>query len=79
MTLEQCEKAFDKSDVIISKLKNEGTNTIGFGEMGISNTSSAALLMAYFTEIPISECVGAGTGLNSEGISKKQRILFASL
>ena len=61
MTLEQCEKAFNKSDAIISKLKNEGTNTIGFGEMGISNTSSASLLMAYFTETPISECVGSGT------------------
>ncbi|MDD7884892.1 nicotinate-nucleotide--dimethylbenzimidazole phosphoribosyltransferase [Flavivirga sp. 57AJ16] len=75
MTLTQCEKAFKKSGDIISKLKNEGTNTIGFGEMGIGNTSSAALLMAYFTEIPISECVGAGTGLNKEGIRKKQQIL----
>ncbi|GAA3598685.1 nicotinate-nucleotide--dimethylbenzimidazole phosphoribosyltransferase [Flavivirga amylovorans] len=75
MTLEQCEKAFNRSGNIITKLKSEGTNTIGFGEMGISNTSSAALLMAYFTETPISECVGAGTGLNNEGISKKQQIL----
>ncbi|MDO5977677.1 nicotinate-nucleotide--dimethylbenzimidazole phosphoribosyltransferase [Flavivirga spongiicola] len=75
MTLEQCEKAINKSGNIISKLKNEGTNTIGFGEMGISNTSSAALLMSYFTKMPISECVGAGTGLNKEGISKKQQIL----
>ncbi|GAA3653860.1 nicotinate-nucleotide--dimethylbenzimidazole phosphoribosyltransferase [Flavivirga jejuensis] len=75
MTLEQCNKAFNKSGDIISKLKKEGTNTIGFGEMGISNTSSATLLMAYFTEMPISACVGSGTGLNSEGISKKQHIL----
>lgn len=75
MTLKQCEKAFNTSAAIISKLKNEGTNTIGFGEMGISNTSSAALLMAYFTKTPISECVGSGTGLNSEGVSKKQHIL----
>ncbi|NMH86643.1 nicotinate-nucleotide--dimethylbenzimidazole phosphoribosyltransferase [Flavivirga algicola] len=75
MTLEQCEKAFFKGGDIISTLKDGGTNTIGFGEMGISNTSSAALLMAYFTKIPISDCVGAGTGLNNEGISKKQQIL----
>ncbi len=75
MTLEECKKAFSKGGDIISKLKNEGTNTIGFGEMGISNTSSASLLMTYFTEIPISSCIGSGTGLNSEGISKKQHIL----
>ncbi|MDO5969823.1 nicotinate-nucleotide--dimethylbenzimidazole phosphoribosyltransferase [Flavivirga aquimarina] len=75
MTLKQCEESFNKGSDIISKLKNEGTNTIGFGEMGISNTSSAALLMSYFTEIPISECVGSGTGLDNEGISRKQQIL----
>ncbi|WP_246041006.1 nicotinate-nucleotide--dimethylbenzimidazole phosphoribosyltransferase [Flavivirga rizhaonensis] len=75
MTLKQCEKAFNRSGNIIAKLKSEGTNTIGFGEMGISNTSSAALLMAYFTETPITECVGAGTGLNNEEISKKRQIL----
>ncbi|AUP80837.1 nicotinate-nucleotide--dimethylbenzimidazole phosphoribosyltransferase [Flavivirga eckloniae] len=75
MTLAQCERAFKEGGAIISQLKNEGTNTVGFGEMGISNTSSAALLMAYFTKTPIAECVGSGTGLDGEGISKKQDIL----
>lgn len=75
MTLAQCEDALKKADDIISKIQSEGCNTIGFGEMGISNTSSAALLMAHFTGIPIAECVGSGTGLNDEGIHKKIQIL----
>jgi len=75
MTLQQCQVAIEKSGNIINKIHSEGCNTIGFGEMGISNTSSAALLMAYFMNKPINECVGSGTGLNSEGIIKKSSIL----
>tara|TARA_R110002049_G_scaffold197740_1_gene367768 strand:+ start:1398 stop:2441 length:1044 start_codon:yes stop_codon:yes gene_type:complete len=75
MTLQQCQDAMKKSGDIISSIHSEGCNTIGFGEMGISNTSSASLLMAYFMNTPITECVGSGTGLNSEGISKKSSIL----
>ncbi len=75
MTQEQYQKALKKSGDIISKIHNEGCNTIGFGEMGISNTSSASLLMSYFTNTSIKDCVGSGTGLKDEGISKKAEIL----
>lgn len=75
MDLKDCEEALKRSAEIVSQLHAEGCNTIGFGEMGISNTSSAALLMAFFTESSVSSCVGSGTGLDEEGINKKCRIL----
>lgn len=75
MTLQQCQQAIDKAGEIVTNIHNNGCNTIGFGEMGISNTSSATLLMSYFTNTPIAECVGSGTGLNNDGISKKAHIL----
>ncbi|MBU2950045.1 nicotinate-nucleotide--dimethylbenzimidazole phosphoribosyltransferase [Tamlana agarivorans] len=75
MTQAQCADAFTKAGAIVEELQKEGCNTIGFGEMGISNTSSAALLMSYFTKTPIEDCVGSGTGLDPEGISKKAKIL----
>lgn len=75
MTEEQCLEALQKSGDLISNLYDKGCNTIGFGEMGISNTSSAALLMAYFLNLPIKDCVGSGTGLDSEGINLKTLIL----
>ena len=75
MTIEQCQHAINRAGDIIANSHNEGCNTIGFGEMGIGNTSSASLLMAYFTNTPISDCVGSGTGLDTEGISKKAQIL----
>ena len=48
---------------------------IGFGEMGIGNSSSAALLMSYFTKINITECVGKGTGVQGEALRAKKNIL----
>jgi nicotinate-nucleotide--dimethylbenzimidazole phosphoribosyltransferase len=56
-----------------------GTNVIGFGEMGIANTSSAACLMSRLCGVPIDECVGRGTGLDDAGLAKKRDVLAAAL
>ncbi len=75
MATKQFELALETGKKIIRKIYSEGTNIVGFGEMGIGNTSSASLLMSYFTNTPIEECVGKGTGLNDEGVVKKAEIL----
>jgi nicotinate-nucleotide--dimethylbenzimidazole phosphoribosyltransferase len=46
-------------------------NVVAFGEMGIGNTSSAALILSLFTPIPIEDCAGRGTGLTDEQMKKK--------
>ena len=46
-------------------------NVVAFGEMGIGNTSSAALILSMFTPIPIEDCAGRGTGLTDEQMKKK--------
>jgi nicotinate-nucleotide--dimethylbenzimidazole phosphoribosyltransferase len=56
-----------------------GTNVIGFGEMGIANTSAAACLMSRLCDVPIDECVGRGTGLDDAGLAKKRDVLAAAL
>jgi len=56
-----------------------GTNVIGFGEMGIANTSSAACLMSRLCGVPIDECVGRGTGLDDAGLAKKRNVLASAL
>jgi nicotinate-nucleotide--dimethylbenzimidazole phosphoribosyltransferase len=50
-------------------------NVLGFGEMGIGNTTAAAALMHKLTGIPVADCVGAGTGLGAEGVLHKQRVI----
>jgi nicotinate-nucleotide--dimethylbenzimidazole phosphoribosyltransferase len=56
-----------------------GTNVIGFGEMGIANTSAAACLMSRLCRVPIDECVGRGTGLDNAGLAKKRNVLASAL
>ena len=56
-----------------------GTNVIGFGEMGIANTSSAACLMSRLCGVPVDDCVGRGTGLDNAGLVKKRNVLAAAL
>ncbi|WP_299441001.1 nicotinate-nucleotide--dimethylbenzimidazole phosphoribosyltransferase [uncultured Aquimarina sp.] len=75
MSIDQCNTAIDKGANIILETYQNRCNVVGFGEMGIGNSSAAALLMAHFTKIPITECVGAGTGVQGEAIKIKQTIL----
>lgn len=54
-------------------------NVIGFGEMGIGNTTAAAALMHKLTGVPVAQCVGAGTGLSADGVLHKQRVIEAAV
>ncbi|WP_250450586.1 nicotinate-nucleotide--dimethylbenzimidazole phosphoribosyltransferase [Caballeronia sp. ATUFL_M2_KS44] len=56
-----------------------GTNVIGFGEMGIANTSAAACLMSRLCALPIDDCVGRGTGLDDRGLAHKRDVLRRAL
>ncbi|SOE56947.1 nicotinate-nucleotide-dimethylbenzimidazole phosphoribosyltransferase [Burkholderia sp. D7] len=56
-----------------------GTNVIGFGEMGIANTSAAACLMSRICNVEIDACVGRGTGLDNAGLNRKRDVLAAAL
>lgn len=58
-----------------NQIINHNTNVIGFGEMGISNTSSAGLLMHFYTGIQIENCIGKGTGLDYNGLNRKIAVL----
>lgn len=79
MTELQCSSAIQKGADIVQDIYNAGCNVIGFGEMGIGNTSSAALIMSLLCKIPLEECIGRGTGLNDAGLEKKKGILQQAL
>lgn len=72
MTVDQCHTALKRGMDLVDGMDG---NVIGFGEMGIGNTTAAAALMHKLSGIPVEECVGAGTGLTSEGILHKQRVI----
>lgn len=75
MSRTECMQAIEQGSNIVNKLHSEGCNVIGFGEMGIGNTSSAALIMANVLNMPVAECAGNGTGQSSDGMKHKIHIL----
>ncbi|TAG26575.1 MAG: nicotinate-nucleotide--dimethylbenzimidazole phosphoribosyltransferase [Burkholderiales bacterium] len=50
-------------------------NVVAIGELGIGNTSSAALMMSLLTKIPVENCAGRGTGLTDEQMKTKLHAL----
>ena len=50
-------------------------DAVCFGEMGIGNTASAALLAHKATGLALEALVGRGTGLDDAGLARKRRLL----
>lgn len=73
----ECEAAMDAGRTLVDGVAHRGCNVVGFGEMGIGNTSSAALLMHRITGLPLAQCVGRGTGLDDTGLAHKLAVLEA--
>jgi nicotinate-nucleotide--dimethylbenzimidazole phosphoribosyltransferase len=76
MTQDECAAALAQGAALAAELPG---NVVGFGEMGIGNTTAAAALMHKLTGIPVTECVGAGTGLSPEGVLRKARVIEAAV
>jgi len=79
MTQAQCEQALTRGVDLANVEVATGCNVIGFGEMGIGNTSSASCLMSVLCGLPIEDCVGRGTGLDDAGLANKTNILKQAL
>jgi nicotinate-nucleotide--dimethylbenzimidazole phosphoribosyltransferase len=75
MMQNQCEQALTRGAALAMQEITAGCNVLGFGEMGIANTSSASCLMSVLCELAIEDCVGRGTGLDDAGLANKTEIL----
>lgn len=75
----ECRQCLERGAEIVRNVHATGCNVIGFGEMGIGNTSSAAVIMSSLLNIPIADCVGRGTGLNEAQLAAKIATLDAAL
>ncbi len=72
MTTTQCQMAMQHGMALVMELDG---NVIGFGEMGIGNTTSAAAIMHKLADVPVADCIGAGTGLSAQGVVHKGRVI----
>ncbi|MFD1467001.1 nicotinate-nucleotide--dimethylbenzimidazole phosphoribosyltransferase [Hymenobacter caeli] len=75
MTAAQCADALARGARLADERHAAGGNVLGVGEMGIGNTSAAAVLMHVLTNRPLAACVGRGTGLDATGLARKLAVL----
>ncbi len=79
MSTEECKRAIETGAELCRTIPETDCNVIGFGEMGIGNTSSAAALMQRYTGLPLEDCVGKGTGLDNSGLAMKEDVIRKAL
>ena len=68
----QCHAALQAGSDVVKALPG---NVIAFGEMGIANTSAAALLLHRLAGVSLEDATGRGTGLSDPQLLHKQQVL----
>ncbi|MFA6308205.1 MAG: nicotinate-nucleotide--dimethylbenzimidazole phosphoribosyltransferase [Clostridia bacterium] len=71
MSREEAIKAIETGIDIIKKLKDDGFNLVGTGEMGIGNTTTSSAIASVLTGMSVERMVGKGAGLSTEGYKNK--------
>ncbi|WP_445711883.1 nicotinate-nucleotide--dimethylbenzimidazole phosphoribosyltransferase [Flavobacterium sp.] len=79
MSHTEMELCFANGASNVSEIHKNGCNCIGFGEMGIGNTSTASVLLSVLTSLTIEECIGKGTGVANEKLENKINILSRAI
>ena len=79
MTEGQMNEALNIGAEMVDKAVGKGATIVCMGEMGIANTSPSSIWMSLFENVPLKECVGAGAGLDSDGIRHKYDVLLRSV
>jgi nicotinate-nucleotide--dimethylbenzimidazole phosphoribosyltransferase len=79
MTHEEMDQCLESGADVVKQVRATGCNIISFGEMGSGNTSPSSMWMHMFTGIPLHECIGAGAGLDNEGVKHKYDVLSRAL
>jgi nicotinate-nucleotide--dimethylbenzimidazole phosphoribosyltransferase len=71
LTSQEASDCLARGASIVTASIDSGTDVVAIGEMGIGNTTSAALLMHRLAPAPLADCVGAGAGLDAAGVARK--------
>ena len=80
MTRDEAFRAFATGLELADRwLGSEGFRVVALGEMGIGNTTTAAMLAAALTGASPEKVVGRGTGIDAAGLSRKREVVARAL
>jgi nicotinate-nucleotide--dimethylbenzimidazole phosphoribosyltransferase len=75
MTHSQAEQCLLMGEKAAKLQLGTGTNILGFGEMGIGNTSAASALLSVLTGLSAKQTTGVGTGISAQQLDKKIQLV----
>jgi nicotinate-nucleotide--dimethylbenzimidazole phosphoribosyltransferase len=80
MSLAQAQACIEQGRVVARRVVQDvGTQALGFGEMGIANTTTAAALICKLLALTPEEVVGRGTGIDDRQLKLKQAVVAKAL
>ena len=78
MSVHTVTRALDAGGAIAGRVAADGVDILALGEIGIGNSSAAALVGHALTGVPLDVLVGPGAGIPAGGLDHKRRVLAAS-
>ncbi len=79
MTKEQAIEAMEVGISLVKEKVNWGYKAFLVGEMGIANTTAAAVMVAKFAGLTAEQATGRGTNISDERLKVKQKVVFDTL
>ena len=79
MSVEEFSRAVQVGMDLALESKESGYDLLLVGEMGIGNTTSAAVIAGYLLDLNAEAVTGRGAGLDDEGFSKKRAVVSMAL
>lgn len=64
---------------LAAECREAGVSVLGVGEMGIGNTTSAAVLAGRMLGLSAEEVTGRGAGLDTAGLQRKRKVIARAL
>ena len=72
MSRDEARQSIEAGIEIVEELLADGpVHLLGTGDMGIGNTTPSTAIIALYSELPVSELTGRGTGVDDDGLKKK--------
>jgi nicotinate-nucleotide--dimethylbenzimidazole phosphoribosyltransferase len=79
MTEAEMHVALETGIELAAEAAADGCGILGFGEMGIGNTTAASAITAALSGQPVERVVGRGTGVDDEGVARKRKAIERAL
>ncbi len=79
MTRDQARAAVEAGIEVATEEIKKGTQLLATGDMGIGNTTPSTAILAAFTGFPVDLITGKGTGIDTDAMRRKARIVEQAL